>query len=116
MSSRSIPRKGFQNLKQGSPDRPPHAANLLRNAERYREARDLYITTEADILGGTPVIAGTRIAVYAVLGRLQDGDTVDDLIDDCPEIPREAFEAAALYAKAHHLRGRPSGRPWRNSA
>lgn len=92
------------------------AANSLRNAERYRESRDLYITTDADILGGTPIIAGTRIAVYAVLGRLQDGDTVDDLIDDFPEVPREAFEAAALYAKAHPLRGRPSGRPWRNSA
>ena len=92
------------------------AANSLRNAERYREARDRYITSDADILGGTPVIAGTRITVYAVLGRLQDGDTVEDLVDDYPQIPREALEAAKLYAKAHPLRGRPSGRPWRNAA
>ena len=92
------------------------SANSLHNAERYREARDLYITTDADILGGTPVIAGTRIAVYAVLGRLQDGDTVDDLIDEYPEVPREAFEAAELYARTRPLRGHPSGRPWCNSA
>ncbi len=92
------------------------AADSLRKAERYRQARDRYITSEAGILGGTPVIAGTRLTVYAVLGRLQDGDGVDDLVEDHPGIPREAFEAAALYARAHPLRGRPSGRPWRNAA
>lgn len=92
------------------------AADSLRDAERYRKARDLYIATDADILGGTPVIAGTRITVHAVLGRLRDGDTVDDLMDDYPDVPREAFEAAELYAKAHPLRGRPSGKPWRKPA
>lgn len=92
------------------------AADSLRNAERYRKARDRYITSDEDILGGTPVIAGTRLSVYAILGRLQDGDGIDDLTEDYPEIPREAFEAAEIYAKCHPLRGRPSGRPWRNTA
>ena len=92
------------------------AADALRDAERYRETRDRYIASDADILGGTPVIAGTRLTVYAILGRLQDGDTVDDLAADYPEVPRDAFAAAELYARAHPLRGRPSGRPWRNAA
>lgn len=92
------------------------AADSLGAAERYREARDRYITSDVDILGGTPVIAGTRLTVYAVLGRLQDGDIVDDLAEDYPEVSREAFEAAELYATAHPLRGRPSGRPWLNAA
>lgn len=92
------------------------AADSLRNAERYRKARDRYITSDEDILGGTPVIAGTRLTVYAILGRLQDGDSIDELVEDYPEIPREAFEAAEIYAKSHPLRGRPSGRPWRNAA
>ena len=92
------------------------AADSLRNAERYRKARDRYIASDEDILGGTPVIAGTRLTVYAILGRLQDGDSVDDLVEDYPEIPRQAFEAAEIYAKSHPLRGRPSGRPWRNAA
>ena len=90
------------------------AADSLREAERYRRDRDRYIASDPDILGGTPVIAGTRVSVYSILGRLQDGDTVDDILLDYPEIPREAIEAAELYAKAHPLRGRPSGRPWRN--
>ena len=97
-------------------DLPRLAAEPLRAAERYRDARDLYIVSDADILGGTPVIVGTRVSVYSVLGRLSDGDAIEDLAHDYPEIPREAFEAAVLYAKAHPLRGRPSGRPWRSAA
>ena len=92
------------------------AANSLGFAERYRDARDRCITSNEDILGGTPVIAGTRITVYAVLGRLQDGETVEELMNDYPGVPREAFEAAEIYAKAHPLRGRPSGRGWKNDA
>jgi len=90
------------------------AADSLREAERYRRDRDRYIASDPGILGGTPVIAGTRVSVYSILGRLQDGDSVDDILQDYPEIPREAIVAAELYAKAHPLRGRPSGRPWRN--
>ena len=88
----------------------------LEKASDYKAARDTYIVSDPDILGGTPVIKGTRITVYAVLGRLQDGETVDDLAHDNPDVPREAFEAAAIFAKAHPLRGRPSGRPWHNAA
>ncbi len=91
------------------------AADCLRHAVHYRNARDRHITSHPDILGGTPVITGTRITVYAVLGRLQGGDSVDDLVEDYPEVPREAFMAAELYAKAHPLRGRPSDRPWRQA-
>ena len=39
------------------------AADALRDAERYRETRDRCIASDADILGGTPVIAGTRLTV-----------------------------------------------------
>ena len=81
-------------------------------ANGYREARDRYIKSHPEILGGTPVIDGTRIPVYAVLGRLRHGDTLEDLIDDYPHVPPDAFRAAEIYAAANPLRGRPSGRPW----
>lgn len=83
-------------------------------ANEYREARDRYIKSNPEILGGTPVIGGTRIPVYAVLGRLRHGDTLEDLLDDYPHVPRDAFRAAEIYAAANPLRGRPSGRPWRS--
>ena len=93
------------------PDLVRLSAESLRKAEKYRENRDRYITSNPDILGGTPVIAGTRISVYSVLGRLQDGDTAEDIAKDYPEISEQAIETAELYAKAHPLRGRPSGGP-----
>ena len=77
--------------------------------------RDAHIVSDPEILGGTPVIRGTRMTVYSVLGRLQDGDSIDELTADNPDIPREAFEAAAIFARARPLQGRPSGRPWRNA-
>ena len=76
-------------------------------AVRYKASRDAHIVSDPETLGGMPVIRGTRITVYSVLGRLQDGDSIADLVADNPDIPREAFEAAAIFARAHPLRGRP---------
>jgi uncharacterized protein (DUF433 family) len=92
------------------------AAEPMELAMRYLASRDAHIVSDPDILGGTPVIRGTRMSVYSVLGRLQDGDNLNDLVEDNPDIPKDAFEAAAIFARAHPLRGRPSGRPWRNAA
>ena len=88
------------------------AARALRYAERYREARDRYIAPDPE--GGAPLVAGTRLTVHAVLGRLQDGATLEDLTAEYPEVPPKAFAAAELYATTHPLRGRPSGRRWRD--
>jgi hypothetical protein len=38
--------------------------------------RDAHIAVDDEIMGGTPVIRGTRITVYAVLGRIDHGDTI----------------------------------------
>ena len=67
-------------------------------------------------MGGTPVIRGTRMTVYSVLGRLDHGDSVKDILDDNPHLSPEAVETAALYARTHPLRGRPGGRPWAKAA
>lgn len=84
-------------------------------ALRYVNARDAYIVSDPEILGGTPVIANTRITVYSVLARLQDGESLDEIAGDYPVVPREAFEAAAIYAKSNPLMGRPK-RPWHAAA
>jgi len=43
-------------------------------------------------------------------GRLTSGDTIDILKEDYPDIPRQAFEAAFLYAQTHPQVGRPAQR------
>lgn len=92
------------------------AGERTRMAYAYRVARDAHLVTDEAILGGTPVIRGTRLTVYAVLGRLEGGDTIADLVEDYPDIPPAAFHAAETYARTHPLRGRPAGRPWRAQA
>jgi uncharacterized protein (DUF433 family) len=67
------------------------------------------ITSEPHIKGGIPIIAGTRIDAYSVEQRLDGGETIDDLIADYPEIPREAFEAASRYAREHPRAHRAPG-------
>jgi uncharacterized protein (DUF433 family) len=58
------------------------------------------------------VISGTRMTVYAVFGRIEHGETLDDIQVDNPDIPREALAAALVFARTHPLFGRPSGKPW----
>jgi uncharacterized protein (DUF433 family) len=79
-------------------------------AERYAAARDAYIEIAEGVQGGRPVIQGTRLTVSAIYGRLSSGDTLDTLVEDYPEIPRLAFEAAFLYGKTHPRVGRPTSR------
>lgn len=43
--------------------------------------------------GGRPTFIGHRLEPWHVWTRLQDGDTIDLLVEDYPDIPREAFEA-----------------------
>ncbi len=81
------------------------AAQLYAAAMRYSQARDAHIVSDPDILGGLPVIRGTRLSVYAIAGRLSHGETLDELMADYPDIPREAFEAADMFARTHPRRG-----------
>ena len=57
-----------------------------------------------------------RDRVYSVLGRVDHGDTVEELLEDNPDLSREAIEAALTYARSHPFIGRPGGRPWIKAA
>lgn len=86
--------------------------DLMERVARYRAARDAHIACDPEILGGTPVIRGTRMTVYSVLGRVEHGDSIDAILEENPDLSREALEAAVTYARAHPPLGRPGGRPW----
>ncbi len=58
--------------------------------------------------GRAPTLAGTNATVYDVQARLLGGETVEDLMDDFPELPREAIESALRYAERFP---RPGARP-----
>lgn len=42
-----------------------------------------------EILGGTPVFAGTRVPLQTLFDYLEGGDTLDEFLDDFPAVSRE---------------------------
>jgi uncharacterized protein (DUF433 family) len=84
------------------------AREAVERAERYAADRDAFIESAEGVQGGRPVIKGTRLTVSAIHGRMSSGDTIETLMEDYPDIPRRAFEAALLYAQTHPQVGRPA--------
>jgi uncharacterized protein (DUF433 family) len=84
--------------------RMPEMTRAGEAAESYATLRERWIATNPDIKDGEPVIRGKRITARGVAGRLDDGDTVEILIEEYPTIPAEAFLTAYTYAHGHSRR------------
>ena len=56
------------------------------------------IVVDPRIMGGKPVIRGTRIPVYFILELIANGWTVDDILKEYPHLTREDVLAAIRYA------------------
>lgn len=48
-----------------------------------------FISTSPDVMGGTPVFAGTRVPVETLLDYLKAGESIDDFLDGFPTVSRE---------------------------
>lgn len=91
-----------------------HVRLTAKRLESYGKDRERFIESSPDVMSGDPVMAGTRLPVRAVAERINRGDSIAELREDYPDIPRKAFEAARIYAQSHPRRGRPA-RPWREA-
>jgi uncharacterized protein (DUF433 family) len=74
--------------------------------EKYSEALDGNVTSDPDIMGGVPVIKGTRVPVYSISALTERGVSLEKIKDDYPYLSDEAIEAAVFYARAHPRIGR----------
>ncbi len=52
-------------------------------------AEEILINRSDEILGGTPVFAGTRVPVQTLFSYIEEGDTLDEFLDDFPAVSRE---------------------------
>ncbi len=52
------------------------------------------ITSDPDIVGGSPVFVGTRVPVQNLLDYLRGGATLDAFLEDFPSVRRDQAEAA----------------------
>jgi len=58
------------------------------------------VTCSPDILGGTPVFAGTRVPVQTLIDYLEGGESIDDFLGGFPTMTREQVVAFLEEAKA----------------
>lgn len=58
------------------------------------------IVVDAKIMGGQPVVKGTRVTVALILRELGRGATPAEIIDQYPQLKVEDIRAAATYAAA----------------
>jgi len=56
------------------------------------------ITFNPKILGGKPIIKGTRISVQFILELLSAGMEIDEILEQYPHLEREDILAALDYA------------------
>lgn len=65
-----------------------------------------YIEINPEKRFGKPVLIGTRISVYDVLSWLAEGMTINEIIQDFPELNEHQIKACLAYAadKEHKLR------------
>ena len=52
-------------------------------------AEEILVQRSKHILGGTPVFSGTRVPVQTLLAYLEEGDTLDEFLDDFPAVSRD---------------------------
>ena len=71
---------------------------LIRNHHVPREtAVRERIVSDPTVMGGVPVVKGTRLPARMLHARFRGGDTMESILGDYPYLDREAVEAAVLY-------------------
>ena len=47
------------------------------------------IASSHDVMGGTPVFAGTRVPVQTLIDYIKGGESIDDFLDGFPTVTKE---------------------------
>jgi len=60
-------------------------------------------SSSPDVMGGTPVFAGTRVPVQTFLDYLKGGESIDDFLEGFPTVTRKQVIAFLEEAKNRML-------------
>ena len=74
--------------------------------DRLTAARDM-VVADREILGGTPVVRGTRVPVYDVAASVSASISTERILAAYPSLNAAKVELAVIYAEANPVRGRP---------
>ena len=56
-----------------------------------------YIEKNPNICGGKPIFKGTRIPIHIVLDFLSAGESIENILENYPQLNREAILEAIKY-------------------
>ena len=56
------------------------------------------IVSNPEVMGGTPVLAGTRVPFQTLLDYVESGAPLEEFLDDFPSVSRELAVAALQQA------------------
>ncbi|MCW2245432.1 uncharacterized protein (DUF433 family) [Azospirillum fermentarium] len=87
-------------------DLAPFIERTTERLDRLAAARALAVS-DPGILGGTPVIRGTRVPVHDVAASVAAGLSMDQILAAYPSLDTATVELAMFYAEANPVRGRP---------
>jgi uncharacterized protein (DUF433 family) len=57
------------------------------------DMKEPIITASPDVMGGTPVFAGTRVPVQTLLDYLKAGESINDFLEGFPSVSKEQVNA-----------------------
>ena len=61
--------------------------------------REHILTSSPEVMGGTPVFAGTRVPVQTLIEYVEGGESIDDFLMGFPSVRREQVVAFLEEAK-----------------
>jgi uncharacterized protein (DUF433 family) len=74
---------------------------------REVDSADALVSSDAEIMNGTPCFRGTRVPIEGVLASLDEGVSLQRLQGSYPFLTPAHAEAARVYLHVHPRRGRP---------
>jgi uncharacterized protein (DUF433 family) len=87
-------------------DLAPFVRQTNERMERLGAARDI-VLSDPDVLGGAPIVRGTRVPVHDVAASVAAGLPMDRILAAYPSLDTDKIELATIYAEANPSRGRP---------
>ncbi|MBI2327822.1 DUF433 domain-containing protein [Candidatus Curtissbacteria bacterium] len=69
--------------------------------------KQTHIISDPKVLGGKPVISGTRISVELILDRVASGMSVKEILKDYPHLTAKQVQAALSYARSLVIKKSP---------
>ena len=87
-------------------DLAPFARRTKERMDWLAAAREA-VTSDPEILSGTPVLRGTRVPVYDVAASVWKGYPLERILAAYPTIDEKQVHLAEIYASATPLPGRP---------